>query len=107
MKHHEIIFSLIKIPGDFCIMILAFFLAREIRLITDLIPGVVLPIQSIENSALIPFAFTGALLYVIVFAVHHLYRLNISGSKIAEVLDIFHYSFYWFLFFSVLFYESP
>jgi len=101
MKHHEIIFSLIKIPWDFCIIFFAFFIAKEIRLITDLIPGVTLPIQTIESSALLPFALCGALLYISVFAVHHLYKIQISQSKIWEVLDILHYSFYWFLFFSV------
>jgi len=45
------------VPLDFIIIFLSFFIAREIRLITDLIPGINLPIQTIENDALINFAF--------------------------------------------------
>jgi len=101
MKHHELIFSLVKIPWDFFIVFCAFFLAREIRLITDLIPGVNLPIQTIENSSLFIFALLWSSLYIVVFAIHHLYRLQMSHSKIGEILDVVRYSIYWFLFFSV------
>lgn len=101
MKHHELIFSIIKIPWDFLIVFFAFFLARNIRLITDLIPGVNLPVQTIENASLFVFASFGALLYIIVFAMHQLYKLQISHSKIWEVLDVIRYGIYWFLFFSV------
>ena len=104
MKHHELIFSIIKIPWDFFIVFCAFFLARKIRLITDLIPGVALPVQTIENNSLIIFAFIWALLYILLFALHHLYRLQMSHSKIGEILDIIRYSIYWFLFFSVWIY---
>jgi hypothetical protein len=38
MKKHEIIFSIIKIPLDFFIVFFVFFLARDIRKYTDLIP---------------------------------------------------------------------
>jgi len=38
MKKHEILFSAIKVPLDFFIVFLCFFLARKVRLITDLIP---------------------------------------------------------------------
>ena len=56
MKHHEITFSLGKIPLDFLIMWGAFFLAKEIRQITDLIPGVYLPTQTIDSYSLHIFA---------------------------------------------------
>jgi len=101
MKHHELIFSILKIPWDFLIVFFAFFLARKIRLITDLIPGVSLPIQTIENSSLIIFACIWALLYILVFSLHQLYKLQMSHSKIWEILDIVRYGVYWFLFFSV------
>jgi hypothetical protein len=38
MKRHELVFSIIKIPLDFIIITLSFFIARELRLVTDLIP---------------------------------------------------------------------
>lgn len=101
MKHHELLFSLLKIPLDFCIVIGAFFLAKEIRLITDGIPGVVLPVRSIPGDTLLIFALFGALLYIVVFSLHHLYKLQVSHSKIAEILSVVHYSFYWFLFYSL------
>ncbi len=101
MKHHELIFSIVKIPLDFLVIFGAFFLARELRLITDLIPWVSLPIQTIELGSLGIFALSGAALYIFLFASHHLYSLQISHSKIQEVLDIIRYSIYWFLFFSV------
>lgn len=101
MKRHEIIFSTIKIPLDFLVIWGAFFLAKEIRLITDLIPWVVLPIQTIDSSYLNIFALWWAALYISLFASHRLYTLQISHSKIQEILDIIRYSIYWFLFFSV------
>ena len=101
MKHHELAFSIIKIPLDFLIVWWAFFLSKEIRLITDLIPWVNLPIQTIDSWYLNIFALWGALLYIFLFSSHRLYSLQISHSKIQEILDIIRYSIYWFLFFSV------
>ena len=101
MKRHELIFSIIKIPLDFLIIWGAFFLARELRLITDLIPGVSLPIQTIAFESLNIFALWWAILYLFLFSSHRLYTLQISHSKIQEILDIIRYWIYWFLFFSV------
>jgi len=80
---------------------MAFFIAKEIRLVTDLIPKVQLPIQTISNEYLSIFALLWAFLYVILFASHGLYKLSISNSKIWEILDIIRYSIYWFGFFAV------
>lgn len=101
MKRHELIFSLVKIPLDFLSLWGAFFLAKEVRLITDLIPTIHLPIQTIDSSSLGVFALCGASLYIFLFATHKLYSLQISHSKIQELLDIVHYGVYWFIFFSV------
>ena len=101
MKKHEILFSAIKVPLDFAIVFLCFFLARKIRLITDLIPWVSLPIQTIEAANLVYFAFLWALLYVFLFSTHWLYNIKIINSKVKEFLDIIRYGIYWFLFFSV------
>ncbi len=101
MKKHEILFSILKIPLDFAVVVLSFFVAREIRLVTDLIPGVVLPIQTIETPELLSFALSWALLYTLLFAAHGLYSIQITNSKIQEFLDVLRYSLYWFLFFSV------
>ncbi len=101
MKKHEITFSLLKIPLDFTVVFGAFFIARKIRLATDLIPGVSLPIQTINTHELLYFSFFGAILYVLLFATHGLYSIQISSSKVKEFLDIVRYAFYWFLFFSL------
>lgn len=101
MKRHELIFSTLKVPLDFLIMWGAFFIAREIRLISDLIPGVVLPIQTLSSEVLNHYALAGALLYICIFASHKLYSLQIFHSKIQEILDIIRYGIYWFMFFAV------
>ncbi len=101
MKKHEILFSIIRIPFDFFIMYGSFFLAKKIRLITDGIPGITLPIQTIDNTSLSIFWGLWALLYISLFALHQLYRINISHSKIGEILDIIRYGMYWFVFFAV------
>ena len=99
MKRHEIIFKTIKVPLDFFIIFSSFFIAREIRLITDLIPQINLPIQTISISDLIPFAVYWSLLYIVLLASHNLYSSKMEDSKIKEFLDIIRYSFYWFVFF--------
>ena len=101
MKQHELTFSIIKIPLDFFVICVSFLIAKEIRLNSDLIPGVSLPIQTIEQSSLNFFILYGAILYIFLFASHRLYSLQITHSKIQEILDIIRYGIYWFLFFSV------
>lgn len=104
MKKYEIIFSIIKIPLDFFILIMSFFIARNIRLITDLIPWVNLPIKTIETEGLFYFSIFWAFLYIFLFATHSLYSTKITNSKVKEFIDIIRYSIYWFVFFSVAVY---
>lgn len=104
MKRHEIIFSILKVPFDFIIIFSSFFLAKEIREINDFVPWIQLPIQIIQNEFLIKFAIFWAFLYIWVFAIHGLYNIKITNSKIKETFDIIWYSIYSFLFFSVFVY---
>lgn len=104
MKKYEIIFSAIKLPLDFLIIFSSFFLAKQLRLITDLIPGFSLPIKTISDESLIYFAFFWAILYVLILAIHKLYFIKITSSKVWEFLNILRYSFYWFIFFSFFIY---
>lgn len=106
MKRHEITFSIIKIPLDFFIIILSFFLAKKLREITDFIPGLHLPTQTISNDALLIFAIFWAFLGILVFAIHGLYSIKITHSKVKEFLDIIWYSLYFFMFFSLFVYLS-
>lgn len=104
MKKHEIIFWALKLPIDFIIIFTSFFISREIRLITDLIPGVSLPIQTIDTIHLSYFATFWAVLFIISLAIHWLYFIKITSSKISEMLQTIRYSFYWVIFFSFLLY---
>ncbi len=104
MKKHELIFWSLKVPLDFLLIFGAFFLAREIRLITDWIPGIQLPIQTISTVDLFGFSLFWAGLLLITFTFHNLYSLKIFHSKIKEFLEIIRYSFYSFLFFAVFIY---
>ncbi len=106
MKKHEITFSVIKIPLDFLTILTSFFIAKTLREITDLIPGVHLPVQTISNESLLVFALFWWILWVIVFAIHGLYSIKISHSKIKELLDVLWYSIYFFMFFSLFVYLS-
>lgn len=101
MKKHEIAFSIARVPLDFWVVFFSFFIARELRLTTDLIPGIYLPIRTISPEYLLPFAVFGGALYIILLATHGLYNIQIYHSKIKEFLDILRYCIYWFLFFSV------
>ena len=101
MKQHELTFSIVKIPLDFIVICVAFFVAKEIRLISDLIPGVSLPIQTIHQTSLNVFILYWAILYIFLFASHKLYSLQMTHSKIQEIIDIIRYWIYWLLFFSV------
>ncbi len=104
MKKHEIIFSVIKIPLDFVSVIMSFFIARMIRQITDLIPWINLPIQTIDTESLFNFSLFWASLYILLFATHSMYSLKTTNSKVKEFLDILRYWIYWFIFFSVAVY---
>ncbi|MDD3120546.1 MAG: sugar transferase [Candidatus Gracilibacteria bacterium] len=106
MKKHELIFGIIKIPLEFLMVFCAFFIAKNIRLVSDLIPGVHLPIKTIVDLKLLGFALLGALLYIIVFAIGGLYRLKLYYSKIKEILDIIRLSFYWFILYIAIVYLS-
>lgn len=106
MKKHEIIFSLAKVPLDFIIVFCSFLIAKTLRESSNFLSWLHLPVQVINDASLLKFAFIWSLLYVVVFSIHGLYNLKITSSKIKEFLDIILYSFYWFIFFSVLVYFS-
>jgi hypothetical protein len=104
MKKHEIIFTTIKVPLDFLIIFVSFFIARKIRLITDLMPNFSLPIQTIDTYSLVFYAIVSAFISIFLFISHQIYSSKISNSKIKEVIDIIRYSVYSFLFLSVFIY---
>lgn len=99
MKKHEIFFSIIKLPIDFFIVFISFFIARDLRLNHDL-PYIVLPKQYISERELFYFALFWSILYILIFSIHSLYKMRITSSKLKEFFDIIFYSFYFFIFFS-------
>ncbi|MCH8518397.1 sugar transferase [Candidatus Gracilibacteria bacterium] len=101
MKRQEIFFSISKVPLDFSVMLGAFFIAGALRREAESFFGVSLEEQIIETDRLFQFAIFGSLLYISVFALHGLYQIRISQSKVEEILSLVRYSIYWFLFFAV------
>lgn len=104
MKKQDIVFAAAKLPLDFVIIFCLFYLSKEIRQINDFVPWVDLPIQTIDDSSLFFFALYWAILYTFIFAIHGLYFIKITSSKISEFLQIIRYSFYWLIFYSFFVY---
>lgn len=97
MKRHFILLWALKIPADILIVISSFFLAREIRLVTDLIPNVQLPIKSISTEDLFLFAITWAVLFVSIIAGKWLYKIKIGHNLIEELIGFIQWAFLWIL----------
>lgn len=106
MKRHELFFWMIKVPIEGLIVFLSFFLARDIRKITDLIPDVHLPIQTIDTEHLLWFALVGSLVYIILSTFSGLYKMRIYQSRVQEFQDILLVSLYWFFIYIAILYLS-
>jgi hypothetical protein len=48
----------------------SFFLARNLRVVTESFLWIKLPFQTISNENLFYFALAGSLLFILVFAIH-------------------------------------
>lgn len=97
---------MIKVPIEGLIVFSAFFFARDIRRITDLIPDVHLPIQTIDTEHLLAFALTGSLVYILLAAFSGLYKMRIYQSRMEELRDILLVSVYWFFIYIAILYLS-
>ncbi len=106
MKRYELFFGIIKVPIEGLLVFLAFFLARDLRRMTDLIPNVHLPIQTIDTAHLIQFAIVGSLLYIVLSAISGLYKMRIYQSRVQELRDIILVSVYWFFIYIAILYLS-
>ncbi|MCH2188964.1 sugar transferase [Candidatus Gracilibacteria bacterium] len=106
MKKHEIIFSTLRVPLDIIIVVGSFFIAKNIRLATDGIPFLDLPVQTIDSMTLLYFSLFGAGVYIFLFSLHGLYNTKLSNSKIKDLLHIIQYSLYWIVFFSFFIYAG-
>ncbi len=107
MRRHELFFRMFRVPVEAAAVFAAFYAGREIRLVTDLIPGVQLPIQRITESQLFFFAASGAVLYVAVSFLRGSYRIAYDDAwGIEEFFKTVSVSFSWFLYFLALSYLS-
>lgn len=101
MKKHEIFLWALRLPVDFIIIFLSFFISRQIRLIDNFL---LRPEKTITYEALFWFAIFWALLYIIIFSIHWIYSMKKVSTKFWNIAKIIIYSFYWFIFFSFLVY---
>lgn len=88
MRRHEFFFGLIKIPLELLLVIGAFLLAREIRITTDLIPGVSLPERTLEFPYLLTIALVSYSIIGTIFAFQKLYAIERIMGIIEEVFTI-------------------
>lgn len=98
MKPLEIFFGVLRIPVDFLLTIAAFLLAYQIRLTTDLIPGVQLPITATtfpEFSEHLNFAIFAALALMIIFTAAKLYSLRRPEALHKQITKIFFSTLIW------------
>lgn len=105
MRRHELIFRLCRVPVEAAVVFGAFYAGRQIRLVTDLIPGVQLPIQRITESQLFFFAASGAAMYVLISFLRGAYRISYDDEwGIEGFLKTVSISFSWFLYYLALAY---
>jgi len=104
MKKQDIIFWVVKVVLDFFIILASFFLARELRLISDFVPWLNLEVQTIDTHNLFIYSLLAWIILVFIFSIHSLYKIRLINSKIKEFLNIIIYWFYSFLLFSVVVY---
>lgn len=97
---------MVKVPIEACIVFLTFFLARDLRRVTDLIPDVHLPVQNIDTEHLLGFALVGALLYILLSTFSGLYKMRVYQSRVEELQSILLVSVYWFFIYVAILYLS-
>lgn len=88
MRHHVFIFWLIRIPLELFIVVGAFFLAREIRLQTDLIPGIQLPVRDIYTSYLLWIGVASYVVISLIFSFQKLYTIDANSGILEEIFII-------------------
>lgn len=98
MKRHELLFWIVKLPIEFFIVFYSFFIARDIRMVTDLIPfWVQIPYKAIPDYNLWIFAIFWAFLFVLVFMYLKLYSIQLKSSRAKQLANIIEWSLFWFL----------
>ncbi len=88
MKKLEIFLGILKIPFDFCAVLLAFIIAYKLRLFEDVIPGFHFPVDINELSSLqeyFIFGFKAGIAWIAVFAFNGMYTLK-TNFKLGQEL---------------------
>lgn len=88
MKKLEIFLGILKIPFDFCAVLLAFIIAYKLRFYEDLIPGFHFPVDLNEIVSLqeyFVFSVKAGLALVAVFALNGMYTLK-TNFKLGQEL---------------------
>lgn len=88
MRRHEFFFWLVRIPLDLLIVIGAFLIAREIRVTTDLIPGLTLPYRTLELNYLLGIAAVSYGIIGTIFSFQKLYAIEKLSGIIEEIFTI-------------------
>ncbi len=98
MKPFEIILGLLRIPVDFCMTLLAFFLAYQLRSQSDFIPFIKLPLDLQTFPPLNEYlleASVGAILLILLLSFSRLYSLKYDLSLSRLIPKIFSISINW------------
>lgn len=88
MRRHEFFFWLIRLPLELTIVIVAFLLARHIRVTTDLIPGISLPSRTLDINYLLGLSVVSYMIIGVIFSFQKLYTIEKVMGIIEEVFTI-------------------
>ncbi len=100
MKKTEIAFGILRIPIDIVMIVLAFFSAYQLRPITDLIPGIKLPLDLSTFPPLneyIQFSGWVGVILLVLFAINGMYSLKTSHKLSREISKVIWFSIIWIL----------
>lgn len=97
MKRHEIIETIITPILELSWMVGIFFIAYNLRQITDGIPGIQLPIPYISREQFIPFVMSGVIFWWIVFGANWLYNHKQERPLFDTIRSVILYSGIWFI----------
>ena len=80
-KRQSTVLKLLRPLFHFWIILLIFYLIYRLRLVTDLIPGLQLPIPAINYNETMVFAIISGLAFVAIWILKNLYELNKPVEK--------------------------
>jgi len=100
MKKTEIAFGILRIPIDIVMIVLAFFSAYQLRPVTDLIPGIELPLDISTFPPLneyIQFSGWVGVILLVLFAFNGMYSLKTSHKLSREIGKVIWLAIIWVL----------